>query len=158
MSYQEADRRSATRKQFILDLFPETRFYATLPEPEVAAQPGKVHPEARPAVHLLEQAGFQWTGELDPFDAGPFFGAATRDVIPIRNTLRDLVAVEGSNEEAAPWIASVEDAAGFRAVATRAALEADCARLPKEALDKLDLAEGGAVALTPLPASARSRG
>jgi arginine N-succinyltransferase len=158
MSYQEADRRSATRKQFILDLFPETRFYATLLEPEVAAQLGKVHPETLPAVRLLEQAGFHWTGEIDPFDAGPFFGAATRDVIPIRETLRDVIAEEGSDEGAPPWIASVEDAAGFRAVATRAALEADCARLPKEALDKLDISEGVSVALTPLPASARSRG
>jgi arginine N-succinyltransferase len=158
MSYQEADRRSATRKQFILDLFPKTRFYATLLEPEVASQLGKVHPEARPAVRLLEQAGFHWTGEIDPFDAGPFFGAATRDVIPIRDTLRDVVAEEGSDEEAPPWIASVEDAAGFRAVATRAALEGDRVRLPKEALEKLDVQAGGAVALTPLPASARSRG
>jgi arginine N-succinyltransferase len=158
MSYQEADRRSATRKQFILDLFPRTLFYATLLDPEVAAQLGKAHAETQPAVRLLEQAGFHWTGEIDPFDAGPFYGAATREVIPIRETLLDLVAEEGTDEQAPPWIASVEAGAGFRAVATRAAPKTDRVRLPKEALERLEISAGAPVALTPLPASVRSRG
>jgi arginine N-succinyltransferase len=158
MSYQEADRRSATRKQFILDLFPRTVFYATLLDPEVAAQLGQVHEETRPAVRLLEQAGFRWTGEIDPFDAGPFYEAATREVIPVRDTLRGLVAEEGTDAEAPAWIASCEDDAGFRAVATRAAVAGDRARLDKEALDRLGIAPGAEVDLTPLPASTRSRG
>jgi arginine N-succinyltransferase len=153
MSYEQADRRSATRKQFILDLFPQTTFYATLLDADVVAQLGRVHAETLPAVRLLEQAGFRWNGEIDPFDAGPFYAAATRNVVPIQETRACAVAALEDDADALPWIASVEDAAGFRAVATRAALEADQILLPEAARKTLGISEGETASLTPLPAS-----
>ncbi len=154
MSYAEADRRSAEDKAFILDLFPDTPFYATLLDEKVASQLGQVHPEAQPALRLLEAAGLHWIGEIDPFDAGPFIGAATSEIVPIRDTRSGPLSREPYDEQAedaAPFIAAVEDDRGYRAVATPAALVGDEVQLPKEASRRLRASEADPIALTPLP-------
>ena len=153
MSYYEADRRSATDKSFILDLFPTTPFYASLLDAKVAAQLGQVHEEARAALSLLEIAGFHWVGEIDPFDAGPFFGATTSEIVPIReSTIRAVVPGEPT-EDALPRIVAAGHGARFRAVTTRAALQVDSVCLPKEARERLGVSEGDEVQVTPLPSS-----
>jgi arginine N-succinyltransferase len=155
LRYDEADRLSMQEKEFVLDLFPETRFYASLLDPEVAARLGEVHEESRPAVRLLEQAGFRWIGEIDPFDAGPFYGAATAEVIPVRETRTLRVAAGSPEEEARAAIVSVEDARGFRAVATRTAEAGEEILIPDAALARLEVTPGARVARTPLPVRRR---
>lgn len=153
MSYAEADRRSAVDKSFIVDLFPTTPFYASLLDPAVAAQLGQVHEEARPALRLLEAAGFHWIGEIDPFDAGPFFGATTQEILPIRESSVRAVVPGEPEPDALPWIVSAGHGPGFRAVVSAAALELDSVCLPKESRLRLGVCEGDEVQLTPLPAS-----
>ncbi len=155
MSYAEADRRSARDKSFILDLFPQTPFYATLLPAEVESKLGEVHPDARPALHLLEQAGFAWVGEIDPFDAGPFFGASTEQVIPIRETRRGTLETDSPEAEALRWIAHAEACDGFRAVVTPAACAGDTVLVTKEARKRLGMCTGEETWLTPLPAPRR---
>jgi arginine N-succinyltransferase len=151
MSYAEADRRSACDKSFILDLFPRTPFYATLlPEP-VERELGMVHPDARPALRLLEQAGLRWIGEIDPFDAGPFYGAATEDLVPVRETVQGSLAAEAPGADARRWIAHREGCPGFRAVVTPAERESGEVRIGKEARKRLGACVGDEVWLTPLP-------
>ena len=157
MSYDEADKRSAVEKDFILDLFPDTTFYATLLDPEVAQRLGVVHEEALPAVRLLEQAGLRWNGQIDPFDAGPFYAAASDDVIPIRETRLLTLAAPDPELRDAPiaHIASAGRGADFRAVACAVALDdrddAGGATLPEAARARLGVEPGDAVAITPLP-------
>ena len=153
MSYAEADRRSAVDKKFILDLFPKTPFYDSLLEKDVAHQLGEVHPEARPALRLLERAGFAWIGEIDPFDAGPYFGAVLSEVVPVRETRRARIAGGTPPKDADPWIVSSEEGGSFRAVATRAVHEEDEVRLSKDACRRLAARPGDEVAVTPLPVS-----
>jgi arginine N-succinyltransferase len=155
MTYAEADRRSAVDKKFILDLFPKTPFYASLLDKDVAQQLGEVHPEARPALRLLERAGFAWIGEIDPFDAGPYFGAALSEVVPVHETRRARIASGAPPEDADPWIVSAEEGESFRAVATRVVREEDEVRLSKDACRRLVTRPGDDVALTPLPVSRR---
>jgi arginine/ornithine N-succinyltransferase beta subunit len=45
----------------------------------------------RPVRALLQRAGFQWLGTIDPFDAGPHDGAAVADVVPIAQARRRVV-------------------------------------------------------------------
>lgn len=153
MSYADADRRSAEDKDFILDLFPDTPFYASLLPEEVIVQLGQVHPEAQPALRLLEAAGLHWLGEIDPFDAGPFVGAACSEVTPIRDTLTGPLAAD-TPEVLAPdkWIAAAGCNGDFRAVVSTA-LRSDDGQiaLPKEAARRLDAGAGDEIALTPLP-------
>jgi arginine N-succinyltransferase len=152
MSYEDADRRSARDKQFILDLFPDTTFYASLLPARVAAQLGQVHEETLPAVRLLERAGFRAIGEIDPFDAGPFYGALTDQVMPVRETAPGRIAAGEPGPEALPAIASIEDAGGFRAVAALAERRADEVRIGHEAVERLGLRDGDRVWTTPLRA------
>jgi arginine N-succinyltransferase len=151
ISYAEADRRSVTDKSFILELFPSTPFYATLLPPEVAARIGKVHPETVPAVRLLEHAGMRASGEIDPFDAGPFYGAAMDDVVPVRETVVGRLAGEAPPDDAPLAILSTLDDGAFRAVAVPCAKQGTEIRAPKDAVRRLELREGDEVAWTPLP-------
>ncbi len=151
LSYEEADRRSAVDKSFIHDLFPDTTLYATLLDPEVAAQLGKVHGETGPAVRLLEQAGFAWNGQIDPFDAGPFYGARTDDVIPIRETARSVVASDEPGTDAKGTLVSAGEGQEFRAVAVEVEGSEGQVRLPKDARRRLGVSVGDSVVLTPLP-------
>ena len=155
LSYAEADRRSAVDKSFIQELFPETKIYASLLAPEVAELLGQVHEETKPAVRLLEQAGFGWIGQIDPFDAGPFYGARTDEVIPIRGSVRAIVSGEEPTEPGPAWIVSAGSGADFRAVTAQIEPGDHTVRLPKDALRRLDVREGDTVAATPLPEPGR---
>lgn len=157
MSYLEADRLSATDKSFILDLFPRTPFYASLLDGDVAHELGQVHPDTRPALRLLERAGLHWVGEIDPFDAGPFVGAAVSDVIPIRDTISGHLADGSPAPNAAVHIIHSEESGEFRGVALPAARDQDAIVVPKEARRRLELSTGDEVSLTPFPISTRRR-
>jgi arginine N-succinyltransferase len=153
MSYTEADHRSASDKSFILDLFPSTPFYASLLDAEVAAQMGQVHDETVPALRLLEAAGLHWVDEIDPFDGGPFVGAETAQVTPVRETVRGVLADGVPSEGAPAGILSTEEGGGFRAVAAPAERSGDQVRIAKEARKRLGLNTGEEVTVTPLPRS-----
>ncbi len=154
MSYPEADRRSVTDKKFILDLFPDTPFYASLLPADVESQLGQVHEEALPAVRLLERAGLRWIGEIDPFDAGPFYGAQTNDVVPIQQNLICTVGSEPPGHDAPPFILATGRGAEFRAVAAPAEITGGEAKLPKEACTRLEISVGDEIATTPLSSGA----
>jgi len=151
LSYDEADRRSASDKSFILDLFPSTPFYASLLDPDVVAELGVVHPEARPALSLLERAGFHWIGEIDPFDAGPFYGATQSEIVPIRDFERAILSGEEPSASAVPRMLVADEANGFRAVADLAEWDQGQLRISKEALARLELSVGDEVGCAPLP-------
>jgi arginine N-succinyltransferase len=151
MSYTEADHRSSVDKSFVLDLFPATPFYASLLDAEVAAQLGRVHDEAKPALRLLEQAGLHWIDELDPFDGGPFVAAALARVAPVQRTVLGHVADETPLDSAEPAILSVEHDGAWNAIAMRASHEADAIHIPEEGRKRLGVSVGDAVAWTPLP-------
>ena len=151
MSYSEADHRSAGDKSFILDLFPDTPFYAALLDARVAAQIGRVHDEAAPALRLLEAAGLHWIDEIDPFDGGPFVGAATARVLPVAQTERGVVAETAPAANAPTAIVSTEEGGGFRAVVAAVEREGGELRIAKEARERLGVLAGDEAALTPLP-------
>jgi arginine N-succinyltransferase len=155
MSYAEADRRSATDKDFILDLFPRREFYASLLDEQVAAQIGEVHAETIPALRLLEKAGLHWIGQIDPFDAGPFVGGAVDEVLPVRETWTGVVAEGEPGSAASASIVASEDGRHFRAVVASASIDDSSLRLAKEARDRLDLTPGDAVSVTPMPVRSR---
>lgn len=56
---------------FIADLMPEHPLYTHLMDGAARSVIGKVHPDTRPALHMLESEGFRYTGFIDPFDGGP---------------------------------------------------------------------------------------
>jgi len=151
MSFTEADRYSAQDKSFILDLFPDTPFYAALLEDEVAMEIGEVHPDARPALELLKRAGLRWTGEIDPFDAGPMYGAPLSEVTPVCDTCFGAIAPREPGPHSELHIIAVDTGQRFRAVAAAATQAADGIRISKEARTRLAVEDGDETSLTPLP-------
>ena len=79
--YITADQHSAmASKAFIRDLMPRHPIYTTLLPASARKAIGQVHPNTLPALKLLASQGFQFSGEVDIFDAGPIHTAPTRQI------------------------------------------------------------------------------
>jgi arginine N-succinyltransferase len=85
LPYQEADMLSQTNKEFIESLFPEEDIYMSLLDAKARLVIGRVGEATKPAQHLLENIGFEYLDEVDPFDGGPHYGAKTSEVLPIKH-------------------------------------------------------------------------
>jgi arginine N-succinyltransferase len=122
LSFREADRLSTRDKEFIRTLFPESPLYTFLLPEEVRESLGTVGEATRGAVRLLEQAGLRFLDQLDPFDAGPYYGAEVDNLAPVRQ-FRTYRAIAGEPDPArarAFLIGLEDDRRGFRAVAANA--------------------------------------
>ena len=154
MSYREADRLSGRSKQFIADLFPRDPVYATLFPDKVQAVIGQPNESAVAAVRILEHVGFQYMHHVDPFDGGPYYGAA-RDAITSVAQRRELV-LPGAVPEAATRdedelvLLSTTGRHGFRATVVPMDAEGG-PRVCAAARGALGVAAGDRVAVTPLP-------
>lgn len=154
LSFREADHLSARDKRFIADLFPRDPVYVTLfPEPvqRMIGQPGET---ARAALRILEKVGFRSLHQVDPFDGGPYYGAA-RDAIASVRERRELVLPstpgENASEAEGPLaLVSCDGAHGFRATV----VPLDAAGVPlvsRAHREALGVKSGDRVAVTPLP-------
>ena len=155
MPFREADHLSARNKQFIADLFPQDPVYATLFPKRVQAAIGQTNDTAKAAVRILEKVGFRNLNHVDPFDGGPYYGAA-RDAISSVSARRELVLPSNEPEESIPLsdaslaLVSAEGPKGFRA--TVLGLDEDGApRVSKTYREALGVMAGDRVHLTPLP-------
>ncbi len=153
LDYREADHLSARNRRFIADLFPRDPVYATLFPEDVQAVIGQVNATARPAVRILEALGFHKLGQVDPFDGGPYYGAARNAIGSVRER-RELVlpAVprEADGADGPLALLSAEGSLGFRATVVPLDLEGS-PFVPKETRDALGVSAGDAVTVTPLP-------
>jgi arginine N-succinyltransferase len=154
LTYREADRLSSRDKRFIADLFPREVVYATLFPENVQRAIGQTGETAKAAVRILEKVGFRYLNQVDPFDGGPYYGAA-RDAISSVRERRELVlpttvrTVDSSYEGPLALVSS-ETALGFRA--TVVPLDHEGAPLVgEECREALGLRGGDRVCVTPLP-------
>lgn len=86
LTFREADRLSTRDKEFIPALFPDIPIYTCMLPIEVQEEIGRVGPETVGAVHLLERIGLRFLKQIDPFDAGPYYGAPLDQIRLIRET------------------------------------------------------------------------
>jgi arginine N-succinyltransferase len=151
LSYREADRLSAKNRRFIADLFPRDPVYATLFPEDVRDAIGKA--DAPAAIRILEKVGFRYLGQVDPFDGGPYYGAARNAILSVRER-REVVLPkiphEPMDHDGPLTLLSAEGAFGFRA--TVVALDVDGSpSVPKALREALGVAAGDRVSVTPLP-------
>ncbi len=92
LPYQEADLLSQSHKEFIESLFPEDDIYLCLLDAKARLVLGRVGEATKPAQHLLESIGFEYLDEVDPFDGGPHYGAATQEILPVKYARKYRVA------------------------------------------------------------------
>lgn len=154
LSFREADRFSTRNKRFIADLFPRDPVYVTLFPDSVQKMIGEPGETARAALRILEKVGFGSLSQVDPFDGGPYYGAA-RDAISSVRERRELVLPSLASSDEPPVegplaLASAEGALGFRALVV--SLGADGTPLvSRECRAALGVKAGDHVAVTPLP-------
>jgi arginine N-succinyltransferase len=154
LPFREADRLSSRTKRFIADLFPRDPVYMTLFPQRVQEMIGEPGETARAALRILEKTGFRFLHQVDPFDGGPYYGAA-RDAITSVRERRELVLPslperEGSDDETRLALVSAESGAGFRA--TVVPLDPEGTPLvSRDARAALGVKSGDRVAVTPLP-------
>lgn len=84
MDYQEADILSRKNKEFILSLYPSGTIYTSLLPIEARDAIGNVGEDTRPVKKMLENIGFKYMKEVDPFDGGPHYRANQKDITPIK--------------------------------------------------------------------------
>ncbi|HTT77477.1 MAG TPA: arginine N-succinyltransferase [Candidatus Binataceae bacterium] len=152
LSFQEADILSIRDKEFIHTLFPDSPLYTFLLPDEVRKSIGMVGESSRGAVRLLEQAGMKFIGHIDPFDAGPYYGAALADLVPTRE-LRSSAAIAGqpASEHARSRLVSCNGTEGFRAIRADTELRDDGILLSADQLAMLGVEPGTPVDTVPLP-------
>jgi arginine N-succinyltransferase len=152
LSFQEADILSTRDKEFIHTLFPDSPLYTFLLPDEVRKSLGVVGESSRGAVRLLEQAGMRFIGHIDPFDAGPYYGAALAELVPTRE-LRSLTGIVGepSPARARSRLVSYTGPEGFRAMRIATEINEDGIVLTADQLAALGAPPGMIVDTVPLP-------
>jgi arginine N-succinyltransferase len=152
LSFREADVLSARDKEFIRALFPDTPLYTFLLPEEVRASLGAVGINTRGAVRLLEQAGMKFLEQIDPFDGGPYYGAAVNQLIPVQQVSTCKLAIgEPAPDRARQYLLAYENQ-GFRAIRAEAEMS-DASQLIVRAgvLQGLGVKPRAKVSAVPLP-------
>ena len=154
LPYREADHLSARDKQFITDLFPVDPVYATLFPANVQAVIGQPNETAKAALRILEKVGFKYLNQVDPFDGGPYYGAARDAIVSVAErrelVLPGLITEPVSHRDGQLALVSAERNLGFRATVVPLDEESTplCSKACREALG---VCCGDRVSVTPLP-------
>lgn len=102
---------------------------------------GQPHPHAVPAMQLLFNLGFQYSGEVDVIGAGPKIWAVTEEIGPIEESL--VLPLVGFTEETSETDALINTVKGeFRAVAAPLFLEEKGIVIQKKIADALQVKAG----------------
>lgn len=154
LPYREADHLSARTKQFIADLFPRDPVYVTLFPEDVQKVIGEPNENSKAAVRILEKVGFHPLNQVDPFDGGPYYGAARDAIVSVRER-RELVlpgvpALREPGEDATLALLSAEGSFGFRATVVPLGREGEPI-VSGACREALGVASGDRVSVTPLP-------
>jgi len=116
VDYPKADYMSMVNKRFIADLMPRHPIYIPLLPYAAQAVIGEVHPDTRPAIRILQDEGFSFSGMVDIFEAGPVVQCQRTQIRAVRESQTGrLSRITQNTIESEPHIiASRKD--GFRAV------------------------------------------
>ena len=152
LTYQEADLLSKDNKEFIHALFPDDPIHTELLPDDVQAVIGVVGPETKAVEGMLRRIGFDYAGQIDPFDGGPHFVAKTDDITLVKHAIEVPVKVVGDADGERPWaVIAIEGTQRpqFRAIGTRVIpLEKDLVGITEDARARLNIEDGQRVWLT----------
>ncbi len=122
LTYFEADLLSKDNKEFIHALFPDDPIHTELLSDDVRALIGKVGPETQAVENMLRRIGFDYAGQIDPFDGGPHFTAKTDEITVVEHAKEVVTKTISEADGERPWaILAVEttDRPQFRATGAR---------------------------------------
>jgi arginine N-succinyltransferase len=152
LSYAEADRFCQYSKEFMTSLLPKSEIYVSLLPPEARNLIGKVGRETVPAKRMLESLGFQYKGQVDPFDGGPYLEAVRDDISLVKQTRACTLAVASPGDLMRDTaFVSYEGEAGFRAVRSPCAIRGSEVVVPRAEAEAIEAPAGARVGVTPFP-------
>lgn len=152
LTYQEADLISKDNKEFIHALFPDDPIHTELLPDDVKALIGQVGPDTKAVERMLRKIGFEYAGQIDPFDGGPHFVARTDNITLVREAREVTIATVETTDGGRPWaVLAVEKAERpkFRAIAARVIpMEENVVGVTADARKRLGLEDGQTAWLT----------
>jgi arginine N-succinyltransferase len=89
--FPNADYLSMVNKKFIADLMPTHPIYIPLLPKEAQEAIGQVQEETRPAVKIVEEEGFSFSGMVDIFDAGPILTAKRDSIRTVKESAKGAI-------------------------------------------------------------------
>lgn len=151
MDYPKADLLSVSDKRFIAELMPQCPIYSVLLPKEAQAVIGKVHEETKPALKMLMDEGFQFSGLVDIFEAGPIIHCKLDSIRIVReSTLGSVADITSESVHSIHYIIATTSG-GFRAcVGNAQPLGMEGYRLHKSIAETLELRLGDKIRLGPL--------
>lgn len=93
VDYDKVQELQQKGRDFILGVIPRYPVYITFLSKEAQEVIGVTHPDTKPALKMLEEEGFEFTQEVDVFDAGPRIAAKRDKIRTIKKSI--LAIVEG---------------------------------------------------------------
>ena len=103
-------------KEFIAELMPKYPIYVNLLSKEAQQVINKVHTNTVPALRLLEAEGFERSGYVDIFDAGPTVQSLKHHIETIKNSQLLTVDIGNIEEKQSNYILCNTKLVDFRAV------------------------------------------
>ncbi len=135
-----ADYLSVVNKEFIGDLMPTIPIYVPLLPKPAQNVIGEVHPNTKPALKILQHEGFEHSGMVDIFEAGPVVLCPRDNIRTVRQSLiASLAATKGDPIDSPQYIVS-NTHPNFRAAQTNLTINPDNSiTLPSETAAALNL-------------------
>ncbi len=150
LAYDEADLLSRHNKEFIRKLYPEADLYLTLLDQQVRLVFGKVGIETLPALKLLEEMGFQYSEEIDPFDGGPHYNAKTSEIEMIDKVKTYILSERGGLVYNKRGLLGSTSSGEFRACYLSYFIEDGKVYLPMNYRESLSIDVGETVSILPV--------
>jgi len=146
LDFPKADALSMTGKQFIGDLMPRHPIYIPLLPPAAQAVIGQVHQNTAPALRILQQEGFRFTGMVDIFEAGPIVSCPRDELRLVRTSQRQVVVATAPKKSGpATHLISTTDTTAFRCCSSSLEQTAEGVILPATVATSLGVTAGDAV-------------
>ena len=152
LDFRAADKLSTRDKEFIETLFPSIPIYTCMLPLEAQEQIGQVGAASQGAAHLLEKIGLRFLRHVDPFDAGPYYGAKTEEIVLVKRFRRYRLVTDRAGREPDPGqdlLIGWQGSKGFSAASVHAQPEASVLFCPAAMLKALNLKEGMEVGAIP---------
>jgi arginine N-succinyltransferase len=102
-----------------------------------------------PAARILQKIGFVYMQQIEPFDGGPYYGALTRSLKPIRHAVQVQARLAAAGSGARPCLLLSESSGHARGLVAPAVLRGPTAFLSGSAMKALGLRAGDWLWATP---------
>jgi len=126
-------------KEFIAELMPKHPIYVNLLSKEAQMVINKVHDNTAPALRLLEAEGFERSGYVDIFDAGPTVKCLKHHIETIKNSQTLAVVINDNANMHNNYILCNNSLKNFRAVQASAEIKGDSINISSEVAQALRL-------------------